>query len=106
MTTIDDVFGGKYLKAADLQRPVVYTISDAKVESFTAKDNSQKNKVVLSFKETEKQLVVNKTNGARIADITKSRVIEEWLGFRVMLLKDKVPFGGSLVDSISVSAPV
>ena len=107
MTNIDEIYGGKFMKATDIQKPVRLTIKSARIEQMPARDNEEaRNKVVLTFNDIEKEMVVNATNAARIAEIAKTRVIEDWAGIVVMLVKDKTKFRGNLVDTISVMAPV
>lgn len=107
MTNIDEIYGGKFMKAGDLQKPVRLTIKSARVELFPTREGEEpKQKVVLSFNDIEKEMVVNATNAARITDIAKTKVIEDWAGVSIMLVKDKVKFAGNLVDTIAVMAPV
>ena len=107
MTNMDDIYGGKYMKATELVKPVRLTIKAARVESFPGRTEGEtKDKVVLSFNDIEKEMVVNATNAARIAEIAHTRIIEDWVGTTIMLVKDKVKFAGNMVDSIAVMAPV
>lgn len=107
MTTIDDIYGGKYMKASDLQKPVKLTIKAARVEQFPGRAEGEvKDKVVLVFNDIEKELVVNATNAARISEIANTKVIEDWAGTTIMLVKDKTKYAGNIVDTIAVMAPV
>lgn len=58
---------------------------------------------VLTFKETNKKLVLNKTNSKMIARLYKSKAIEDWAGKRITLFYDTtVKFGRELVGGVRV----
>jgi len=107
MTNTDDIYGGKFMKASDLQKPVRLTIKSARIEQFPGrKEGEVQNKVVLTFNDIEKEMVVNATNAARITEISKTKIIEDWVGTTIMLVKDKTKYAGNLVDTIAVMTPV
>jgi hypothetical protein len=64
----DDLYGSKYLGAADLngQRKRV-KILDTEVSDLREKDGSTKRKCIVWFETEDKALVLNKTNALRLA---------------------------------------
>ena len=97
MTTIDDVFGGSTLKAADLQGKTV----PVTIESFEIVEFSEGKKVVLSFVGKEKVLVCNKTNARTIGNIHGEH-LENWIGKQIKLFQSQTDFQGKSVPCIRV----
>ena len=60
----------------------------------------------LSFRETEKPMVLNSTNAQIIALITGQEITEKWTGSRLVLYDDpNIQFGGKLTGGIRARAP-
>jgi hypothetical protein len=99
---IDQMFPSKFLRCADLDgKPMRVTIQSLKRE-----DVGGEQKIIMSFANGTKQLILNKTNARSIAkalgDETKG-----WLGKDIVLVPAVVDFKGDTVDAIRVkSAPV
>ena len=76
-TTINDLFPSRFLKAADLngQRRIV-TIKKVTREEL---GKGKEKKAVVYFGEAKKGLVLNVTNARKIAAVTGSEVIDQWL---------------------------
>ena len=90
-----------YLKAEDLQgKTHSVVIADFTVAEFD-RDGKKERKLVLSFQGKDRSLVVNKTNGVRIAGIYGNE-IENWRGKRIELYPEIVTFGGKNVNAIRV----
>ena len=85
------------MKAEDIAKPVTYTIAAAE-----ARELRGERKVILAFKETEKQLVLNKTNiGAfveKYGDVEPSALV----GKQVTLASVPTQFEGKSVKGIRV----
>src|SRR6476659_477300 len=97
---ISDVFPSKYLKAEDLEgASVTVTIEEVKREEVGPKKES---KPVISFAETLKRLVLNKTNAATIAKLYGEET-DEWLGKRIILYPKDTEFQGEMVLAVRVS---
>lgn len=98
---INDTYtaSGIFLKADDLQkRRANLVIKGAKLE--TLQDG---NKIVLDFENTDKRLVLNKTNANMICDLLGSRDAEQWTGSAITLRPDKTQLqDGRTVDCIRV----
>jgi hypothetical protein len=102
---MNDLFPGKYLKAADLRgQPRVVTIE--RVEHTVFKDDgTDVTKAVLHFKEKgTAPVVTNKTNFQMLVAITGSEDDEGWPGHKIELRCEKVRFKAGLVDSVRIHA--
>jgi hypothetical protein len=96
---IDSAFASDYLKAADLDgKQVVYTITSVKVEEI---GQERDQRPVVYFEETEKGLVLNKTNSRTISD-EYGLETDDWAGRRIALYEKMVEFSGKEVPAIRV----
>ena len=94
---LDDIYQSSTIKAQDLKgREVTLTIN-----GFQAVDFDEGKKLVLSFAETEKTLVCNKTNGTTIGQLYGSNV-DSWIGKRITLFPTQTDWAGSQVACIRV----
>ena len=106
MATINDLAKSKYLKQGDVDPPVLVTISGYKNQNVAKESESPDMKYCLFFKELEKPLVLNSTNGQLIAKITGSEDLDDWEGKKVVLYNDpNISFGGKICGGIRVRAP-
>lgn len=82
----DLLFPSKYIRAADLgDKEAVVTIERLeKGAELMRQGGVTERKPVLHFKETEKMLVLNKTNKNRIAD-KHGKKVAEWKGKKIVL---------------------
>lgn len=80
----DELYPGRFVKAGELgDRRVTVTIRDVTLEELIGEDGTRQRGVV-SFDETPKQLVLNKTNGICLRELF-GRKLPEWIGKRVTL---------------------
>ncbi len=80
----DQLYPGRFLKAGEfLGRKVTLTISDVELDELEG-DKGKKVKGVVSFKETTRQLCLNRTNGICLKAMF-GRKLAEWAGKRVTL---------------------
>ena len=92
---LDEIYGttSENLKADDLaEKDATLTIAGWTQKEFNEKNDFgeyKAKKVILSFKETEKTIVLNKINSYTIADFLKSKNVDEWIGAAVVLYKTK-----------------
>jgi hypothetical protein len=103
MPKIGDVYsGGSTLKASDLQgKARKLVISDYEIREFD--DNGKKvRKAVLTFKDKEKGMVLNKTNAQIIAHNLGDEDLDTWVGKEIIIYPTKVQFGDGMVDAIRV----
>jgi hypothetical protein len=76
------------------------TIKNAEVKKL-GQGEEARNKIVLSFDETEKQLALNSTNSKIISEEFGDDT-DEWTGNKISLMVVKKNFAGKLVDGIQV----
>lgn len=99
---IDSAFPSNYLKASDLgdSQPVV-TIDRVEVEAV---GRDKEVKPVLYFRGKEKGLVLNKTNGRKIAELLGSKDTEDWIGGQIRIYATETEFAGETVECIRINA--
>ena len=73
----DDFLGGNYLKKEDIDGPMTATLTDVWSEAVL---NAGRKKLVVSFREFEKPLILNKTNIKRLARIFETGDTTCWRG--------------------------
>lgn len=106
MATIADLGSSKFLKQADVEPPILVTMDGYKKQNVAKEDDAPQNKYVLFFKETDKGLVLNATNGQLIADIVGSPDLDQWEGKKVVLFNDpSVFYAGKKTGGVRVRAP-
>jgi len=97
-----DSIPSKWLKAADLEgKPHLVTIKKFGVEKI----GEDKTGPVIWFREQEKGLGLNITNGRTIEDICGSADPDNWIGKRIVVYPTETDFKGERVDCIRVRAP-
>ena len=89
MTTVNEAFPSKYLKAADLNNRT-FKVAIKRVVFEEVGQNKDK-KPILYFNGTEKGLVLNKTNATAIAAVHGEQM-DGWSGKEVELFSQQVPF--------------
>lgn len=91
-----------YLAAVEFQgRDVTLTIAGVKREDLKMAGGKQDTKPVLTFKETSKKLILNKTNASSIVEMYGS-VAEDWIGKRVTFYPTRTACGRDMTDCIRV----
>ena len=94
---IDELYPSRFLRCTDLNgRPMVVTIS-----SITREDIGGEPKVIMSFTNGGKNLILNKTNARTIARILGDET-RGWAGKAITLVPAQVDFRGDIVDAIRV----
>ncbi len=104
MTNIADAFPSKYLSAADLAGQD-HQVVIARVERDKIGDET---KYILHFQNTQKGLVLNKTNAKAIAS-QHGGELEQWVGKMITIGTAWVDYRGDTVEAIRVrpvAAPV
>jgi len=102
---INTAFPSKWLKSEDVQgAPVIATITSCEMVTLKT-EGGEDIKPAVFFEETEKGLILNRTNANMIADLLKSEDTEQWRGKKIGLRSERVSFKGKLVPSIRVFDP-
>src|SRR4051812_16991070 len=84
----DQLYAGRFLKAGELAgKKVTLTISDVDIEKLLDDKGGEKNKAIISFRETEKKLVACKTNGLCVKAMF-GKLLADWVGKRITLMED------------------
>ncbi len=100
---IHDIYkgSGDYLKAADIKGKgqVPVTIADVTTHEF---DEGQK--LIISFKDKAKTMVLNKTNASIIAEILGDDT-DQWPGGQISIYSARVEYQGNIVDGLRVVLP-
>jgi hypothetical protein len=97
------MFPGNFVAAVELKgRDATVTISAVEKADLPREGSSKKDVCpVLSFAETPKKMVLNKTNASTIVGLYGSQA-KEWVGKRITLYPTTTKFGGEIVDCIRV----
>ena len=95
----DDFLGGNYLRKEDLDGPISVTITDVWSEAVL---NAGRKKLVVSFREFEKPLILNKTNIKRLARIFGTGETVTWRGPVTLYVEAGVEYAGRVVGGIRV----
>jgi hypothetical protein len=92
-TDFDDLYGSKYLSAADLHGEIVdCKIGKVEIVDLREKDGSTKQKFVAWLFGTEKPLILNKTNAQKLAtSFGKDRA--DWRGKHIQLYAEMTSLG-------------
>jgi hypothetical protein len=106
MTSRNEAFPSKYLKAADLKgRAVTLEIAAAPEETLTGFDGQSQTKTVVYFAGTKKKLPLNRTNWNAIADVTGEDDSDNWPGKKVELYPSTTEMNGTTMACIRVRTP-
>ena len=102
---VDLMFPSRYLKAADFEgKPVALTISEVIRDKVQMATGQKAEKYILRFKETDKELILNKTNAKAIAKLLREPKAVNWAGARIVLKPTTCEAFGEVVDCIRVDA--
>ena len=116
MPNVNDLSESKYLKKEDVDPAVLAEITGYEKVNVEKEGKPPKWKYVLELRGISKQLpltregkekplVLNKTNGNRVAHITGTSDFDGWIGKEVVLFNDPmVEFGGDLVGGVRIRA--
>lgn len=96
----------KFLKKEDVGTGLLVTIEGLSQENVSKEGAPEEMKYALHFKESEKPLILNSTNGQLIAQITGEEDTDHWAGHKIVLYNDPtISFGGKIVGGIRCRAP-
>ena len=95
----------KYLKQADVQQPMLVTITGFAKVNVAQQDEAPENKWTLSFAEFDKPMVLNTTNIQLLGLATGTDDTDEMVGKKIVLYTDpNVSYGGKLVGGLRIRA--
>jgi hypothetical protein len=97
----DELFPGRFLKAGLFVTPRTLTIKRIDTEPMPQDDGRDRVRGIISFERTDKQLVLNSTNGQCLRAMFGSALVE-WIGKRVTFQSEQDRFGKDVVDAIRI----
>lgn len=98
---INNAFPSKWLKSGDIEGDdLVLTIARVEIETVGQGEDAEQ-KPIVYFDETEKGLVLNKTNADSIARLHGPET-DAWTGKRIALFSTEVDFGGKQTLALRV----
>lgn len=87
-SVFDQLYPGRFLKAGELLgKKVTVTIRDVYLEGLIGDDGKEKQKAIVGLNETDKALVLCKTNGICLRDMFGTE-LSAWVGKRVTIFPD------------------
>lgn len=105
MPNVNDLKNSKFLAKEDVEPDALVTIKNYEEMDVSLEKEPTKMKWVLYFKELDKPMVLNKTNGMLLAAITGSEEFDDWIGKQIILFNDKsVMFAGEFTGGIRIRA--
>lgn len=106
MPKVSDLKQSKYLTKEDVAPAILVTITSYDYVNVALESQAPEMKYVLLFKEADKPLVLNQTNGQLIAIITGTDDFDGWIGRKIVLYNDPtISFAGKVTGGIRVRAP-
>lgn len=97
----DQLYPGRFLKSGEFEnKDVTLTITDVDLEELEDR-KGKRDKAILTFAETKKQLVLNKTNGECLKGLF-GRAVRAWIGKRVTFFPQTVEAFGAPTLAIRV----
>jgi len=97
-----EMYPNRFLKAELFKgKNPTLTIKDVTLELLPDEVKGEVTRGVLTFKQTEKQLALNKVNGLCLRAMFGNKPME-WIGKRVTFTSEQDKFSGKLVDAIRI----
>lgn len=95
----EKLFPGRFIKSADLDKRDVHL----EIKGVRSEEIDGKPKAILSFQETKKELVMNRTNAESIK-LMFGRETDDWIGRRITIYPATIqdPFQGGTTSAIRV----
>lgn len=106
MPNVNDLKQSNFLTQNDVDPPVLVTVAACKQVNVAREGADPEYRWCLYFREEEKPMTLNVTNGQIIASIIGSDEINNAIGHKIVLYRDpNVMFAGNLVGGIRCRAP-
>jgi hypothetical protein len=100
---VDLMFPSRYLKAADFEgKSVSLTIAEVFRDKVQMANGSKAEKYIVRFRETDKELILNKTNAKAVAKVLDEPKAVNWTGSRITLKPTTCEAFGEIVPCIRV----
>jgi hypothetical protein len=100
-------FGGRYLKAADIEdmQPVVVTITNVDLEEVESKDKKERRAVHVLYSDRFEKGVVFKKMMAKVLADAYGDEMDDWQGHPVELVTLEQEYGGEVFKVIRFRIP-
>lgn len=106
MPKVSDLRQSRFLTKDDVTPPVTVTIKSCELLNVALESQVSEEKWCLHFKELDKPLVLNHTNGQLIEMITGTDDLDAWTGQKIVLYNDKtISFAGKITGGIRCRGP-
>jgi hypothetical protein len=106
MPSVDDLKSSNFITQKDVDPPVLATIDHWEKTNIAKEGAEPEMRFTLHFKEFDKPMTLNVTNGNLIASIVGSRDFDSWAGQVIVLYRDpSIMFAGEMKGGIRVRAP-
>jgi hypothetical protein len=106
MPDISTFTESKFLKRGDVGAGSLLTIESCQQQNVAKAEDKPELKWCLFFQESDKPMVLNKTNAELCAQITGERNSDNWAGHKIVAYDDpSISYGGKLVGGIRIRAP-
>ena len=100
---VDLMFPSRYLRAVDFEgKPVTLTSAEVVKDKVQMATGQKAEKYILRFRETEKELILNKTNAKAVAKVLSEMKAINWPGERITLKPSSCEAFGEIVPCIRV----
>jgi hypothetical protein len=100
---VDLMFPSRYLRAADFEgKPVTLTISEVIRDKVQMATGQKAEKYIIRFRETDKELILNKTNAKAVAKVLQEPKAVNWAGAKIVLKPTTCEAFGEIVACIRV----
>ncbi len=105
--TVNDLKKSNFLTKNDVEPPVLVTITGYEEMNMAKEGQPPEMKWCLNFKEFDKPLSLNVTNGNMLAVITGSEDFNAWINKQVVLYNDPtISFGNEITGGIRIRATI
>ena len=106
MPTIHDLKESRFITQHDVEPAVIVTIESFEEINVAKAGAEEEFRWCVWFKEFDKAMTLNSTNGQIIASIIGSEELNDGIGLNVVLYRDpNISFGGRVVGGIRIRAP-
>ena len=103
MVNVNSFGNSKYLKKEDVEESKVFTVKGVEHQNVALEDQKADYKFVLMFEETDRGLIMNKTNGQLAAKAMGSPETDDWVGQTLELWNDpSVSYAGKMIGGIRI----
>jgi hypothetical protein len=101
----DQLFPGRFLKSGEfLGKDVTLTVADIRIEALPQEKGGDRDRGIVTFRETKKELVLNRTNGECFKAMFGRKAKPDWIGKRVTLWP--APFTDSFTGEVGTAIRV